>query len=47
MTDFERIEYDQMISHVRSLLNKSVSNSLWAEGRAMTTEQAIELALSD
>jgi predicted ATPase/class 3 adenylate cyclase len=46
MTDFERVEYDQMVAHARSLLTELVSKSLWAEGRAMTMEQAIELALS-
>jgi predicted ATPase/class 3 adenylate cyclase len=47
MTDFEQVEYDQMVAHARSLLTEPVSNSLWAEGRAMTMEQAIKLALSN
>ena len=45
MTDFECIEYDQMVAHVRSLLDETEAISLWADGRSMTMEQAIELAL--
>ena len=47
MTDFEHSEYDQMVVNVRSLLDETESNLLWAEGRAMTMEQAIELALNE
>jgi tetratricopeptide (TPR) repeat protein len=45
MTDYERIEYDQAVAQVRSMLAEMEFNALWAEGRAMTMEQAIELAL--
>jgi tetratricopeptide (TPR) repeat protein len=45
MTDFEHIEYDQMVAHVRSLLDGTEADLLWMEGRSMTTERAIELAL--
>jgi predicted ATPase/class 3 adenylate cyclase len=45
MTDFERVEYTQMVAHVRSLLDETETVSLWAEGRSMTTEQAIQLVL--
>ena len=45
MTDFERIEYDQMVTHVRSLLGKADTDTFWADGRARTMEQAIQLAL--
>ncbi len=45
MTDFERIEYDQMVAHVRSLLDETNANLLWAEGRSMKMEQAIQLVL--
>ena len=46
MTDFERAEYHQMVAHVRSLLNKTDADLLWAEGRSMKMEQAIQLALN-
>ena len=45
MTDFERVEYNQMVAHVRSLLDEAESNLLWMEGRSMTTEQAIDFAV--
>ena len=47
MTDFERIEYDQMVAHVCSLLDGTESDLLWADGRSMTTEQVITFALTD
>ena len=45
MTDYERVEYDQAVARVRSLLTEEEFNSLWNEGRAMTMDQAIEFAL--
>jgi tetratricopeptide (TPR) repeat protein len=47
MTDFERVEYDQMVAHVRSLVDEKEANLLWGEGRSMTMEQAIEYALEE
>ena len=47
MTDFERVEYDQMVTQGRSLLDKTDADVLWAEGRSMTMEQAIEFALAN
>jgi hypothetical protein len=46
MTDHERLEYDHAVEHVRALLHGSDFNSLWADGRAMSMEQAIEHVLS-
>jgi len=46
MTGYERVEYDKEVAQLRSLLNESDFNSLWAEGRALTMEQAIEFALN-
>jgi predicted ATPase/class 3 adenylate cyclase len=46
MTDHEQIEYDTAVAQLRSLLKGADFDSLRAEGRALTTEQAIELALS-
>jgi tetratricopeptide (TPR) repeat protein len=46
MTDWERIEYDQSVAQLRLMLPEAEFNALWAEGRAMTMEQAIQLALA-
>jgi predicted ATPase/class 3 adenylate cyclase len=45
MTDYERVEYDQAVAQVRSMLIKAEFHTLWAEGRSMTMKQAIELAI--
>jgi predicted ATPase/class 3 adenylate cyclase len=47
MMDFERVEYDQAVAQVRSMLAEAEFNALWATGRSMTMEQAIELALEE
>ena len=46
MTDFERNEYDQAVARLRALLPEAEFKTLWAEGRSLTREQAIRLALS-
>jgi tetratricopeptide (TPR) repeat protein len=46
MTDYERVEYDQGVAQLRSSLNESEFNSLWAEGRVLTMDQAIQFALN-
>jgi len=46
MTDYERVEYDQSVAQLRSMLAETEFNSLRAEGRAMTMEQAIQFALN-
>jgi predicted ATPase/class 3 adenylate cyclase len=46
MTDYEQVEYDRSIIQLRSILPEAEFNTLWSEGRAMTMEQAIEMALS-
>ncbi len=45
MTDYERVEYNQATARVRSMLTESEFKSLWADGRSLTMEQAIEFAL--
>jgi len=45
MTDFEQIEYNQSVAQLRNMLPEAEFNSLWAEGHALTMEQAIRLAL--
>jgi len=47
MSDKERVEYDQFVAQLRGMLSEAEFNALWAEGRSMTMEQAIELALGD
>ena len=44
-TDEEDVEHVQFVDRLRSMLHEAEFNTLWAEGRAMTLEQAIEYAL--
>jgi hypothetical protein len=46
MTDYERLEYDQAVARLHSLLPEAEFKPLWAEGRTLTMEQAVRLALS-
>jgi hypothetical protein len=45
-TDEEETEEAQFMSRLREMLPETELNALWAEGRSMTMEQAIQLALS-
>ncbi|HXQ32817.1 MAG TPA: hypothetical protein VN843_02225, partial [Anaerolineales bacterium] len=45
MTDYERVEYDEAIAQVRSMLSQVEFSKIWIEGRAMTIERAVEFAL--
>ena len=45
MTEYERVEYDQSVAQLRAMLSEAEFNALWAEGKFMTMEQAIQLAL--
>jgi hypothetical protein len=45
MTDSELIEYGSSVHQVQSMLSENEFSSLWADGRSMTTEQAIHFAL--
>ena len=47
MVDYEQIEYDQSVAQLRSMLRAAEFRTLWAEGRSMTVEQAIQLALQE
>ena len=47
MTPQERIEYANEVASLRSGIDEKTFVSLWAEGRSMTMEQAIEYALKD
>jgi hypothetical protein len=45
MTEYERIEFYQSMTHLRAMLPEAEFKALWAEGKSMTMEQAIQLAL--
>jgi predicted ATPase/class 3 adenylate cyclase len=45
-TDEEEAEEAQFMSRLRTMLPEAEFNALWAEGKSMTMEQAIQLALS-
>jgi len=45
MTPLERREYDQAVSNLRTQMGEAALAKAWAEGRALTMEQAIEYAL--
>ena len=45
MAAYEQAEYDQQMAGLRALLNETDLSRLWAEGRAMTMEQAIQFAV--
>ena len=46
MQDLEYMEYDNAIMRIRSLFEDGEFALLWAQGRALTMEQAIQFALS-
>jgi non-specific serine/threonine protein kinase len=43
----QRIEYESYLASARAQLDETTFNTAWAEGRAMTMEQAIECALAE
>jgi predicted ATPase/transcriptional regulator with XRE-family HTH domain len=45
MASYEVMEYDKEVAQLRAMLNELEVNALWAEGRSMTMEQAIQIAL--
>lgn len=45
MTPIERREYEAIVSNLRAATNEEFLAKAWFEGRGMTTEQAIQLAL--
>jgi hypothetical protein len=47
MTDQEQIEYDQHVRRLQSMLPGAELNTVWTEGRSMTIEKSIQLAISD
>ena len=47
MTVYEQVEYSEAIARLHTMLTPAQFASLWAEGRSMTLEQAIQFALND
>ena len=47
MTALERVEYDREVNDLRLNMEEAIFAKAWAEGRALTMEQAIEHALSE
>jgi len=47
MTPQERVEYDNEVASLRVGMDEQTFVSLWAEGRSMTMEQAIEYAFQE
>ena len=47
MTPQEHIEYANEVASLRAGMDEKAFVALWAEGRAMTMEQAIEYALNE
>ncbi len=45
LDDFDRADYDRNVATVRTQLGESAFAAAWAEGRAMTLEQAVAYAL--
>lgn len=46
MTPFERVEYEREVNDLRANMDESAFAKAWAEGRALTMEQAVEYALA-
>ncbi len=44
-TEQEQNEYDQSVAQLHAMLAETEFNALWAEGKSMTMEQAIQLTL--
>jgi predicted ATPase/class 3 adenylate cyclase len=47
MTDEERVEYDRAVGELRGRLAEAEVNAAWAQGRGMTMEGAVRLALGE
>ena len=45
MSQFERIEYDKQVTELRNGMDDKAFSNLWAEGRVMTMDQAVQFAL--
>jgi len=45
MTEYERVEYDQSVAQLHTILPEAEFNLLWAKGRSLGMEQATALAV--
>jgi hypothetical protein len=45
MNGMEQIEYDREVAELRAGMNETEFNKMWAEGRSMSLEQAVEFAI--
>jgi hypothetical protein len=45
MSEVEQVEYDREVADLKANMGEREFASLWAEGRSMTMEQAIQFAL--
>lgn len=45
LSPFYRVDYERNVAELRTLLDQATYAKVWAEGRAMTMEQAIDYAL--
>jgi tetratricopeptide (TPR) repeat protein len=46
MSPMERVEYDREVADLKANMDRKLFAALWEEGKSMTMEQAIQLALS-
>ena len=46
MTAMERVEYDAEVERLRGRLDAAAFADAWAEGRRLTTDDAVALAVS-
>jgi hypothetical protein len=46
MSEVELVEYDREVADLKANTGEKEFTSLWAEGKSMTMEQAIQLALA-
>ena len=47
MPAYDRADRDTAVESVRGVLDQAAFSLAWAEGRAMTLEQAVECVLKD
>ena len=47
MTDEERVEYEQWVAELRGELAEAEFQAAWAQGRDLTTDQAVRLAVEE
>ncbi|MBL8063882.1 MAG: hypothetical protein JNK32_12715, partial [Anaerolineales bacterium] len=47
MSPMERVEYEREVNDLKANIDEKLFTALWAEGKSMTMEQAIQLALGE